>query len=123
VHSTRLFFRWVIFDARFKLSLEQDPAGPAYYGATAKGPLTLASVVHDFRVAWHGQKREMINEGACEVAMALLHHGDVEVGDLVGGKFIPWELTRWDAAEKIHTEMMAQPNFLEDEQHYIFRRK
>ncbi len=123
VRTSRLFLRWVVFDTRLKLSLEQDAAGPSYYGATAKGPVALAGIVREFRVAWPEQGVDWVHASACEVATALLHHGDVEVGDFDGTKFVPWRMPRWVAAEKISAELRPMPDFLEDAHHYVFRRK
>jgi hypothetical protein len=122
-HTSRLFLGWIAYDARLKLSLEQDAAGPAYYGATARGPVSLAGITREFRTAWPDQGVGVVNGAVCEVATALLHHGDVEVGDFDGNKFVAWPMAPWAAAEKINVELVAKKEFLEDERRYVFRRK
>jgi len=122
-HSSRLFLGWIAYDARLKLSLEQDAAGPGYYPATARGPVSLAGITREFRTAWPEQSVAVINGAVCEVASALLHHGDVEVGDFDGDKFVPWTMAAWAAAEKIRMELMAKNEFVEDDRRYVFRRK
>ena len=85
--------------------------------------MSLASVVHDFRAAWKDQSVEVIHRAACEVATALLHHRDVEVGSFDGKQFVPWPLTPWAADDKIGTEVMAMNDFLADDSRYVFRRR
>lgn len=122
-HTSRLFLGWIAYDARLKLSLEQDAAGPSYYGATARGPVSLAGITREFRTAWPEQSVAVVNGAVCEVATALLHHGDVEVGDFDGDRFVPWPMTSWAAAEKIGAELRAKNEFVEDDRRYVFRRK
>ncbi|HWA09603.1 MAG TPA: hypothetical protein VG838_09155 [Opitutaceae bacterium] len=123
LHRARLFLRWASLDAKIALALEQDPAGPSYYPALAKGPLPLANIVGEFRRAWPGESLETIDHAVGEVAAALLLHSDVEVGDFVGKKFVPWELSPWVATEKIQAELGAANGFLEDDTRCVFRRK
>jgi hypothetical protein len=52
-----------------------------------------------------------------------LHHDDVEVGDVRDGGFVPWSLPAWDADERIDAELMAMHTFLDDESHYVFRKR
>jgi hypothetical protein len=58
-----------------------------------------------------------------EVASCLLHQDDVEVGDVIDGRFVPWSLPAWDADEKIAAELMAMDTFLDDESQYVFRKR
>ena len=122
-HSAGLFARWIIFDARMKLSLEQDASVPGPYGATGRGPLALAGVVREFRAAWPDQSAAGVNGAAGEVATALLHHRDIEIGDIEAGKFVPWRQSPWEAAGRINAELMARKEFFSDETHGVFRRK
>ena len=50
-----------------------------------------------------------------EVATCLLHHNEVEVGDMRYGGFVRWPFPPWDADEKIGAELMAMDAFLDDE--------
>jgi hypothetical protein len=56
-----------------------------------------------------------------EVAVLLLHHEEVEIGDLIAGRFVGWPLTPWDADQKLDAELMAMEEFLDDGSRYVFR--
>ncbi len=121
-HASRQLVGWLGFDLHRKLFPEQDAAGPTY-DETAKGPLALAALVGQLRAAWPGESLAVVHGAACDVATGLLHHRDIEVGSLTGGKFVPWPMSRWAAEEKIRREVMAMPGLLTDETDYVFRRK
>jgi hypothetical protein len=120
--SVRQYVAWISFDIHRKLFPEQNAAGPTY-DETAKGPVALASIVRQLHRGWPDEGVSVVHHAAREVATGLLHHDDIQVGNLVGGKFVPWRLTPWAAAEKIDTELKAMPDFLIDETRYVFRRK
>jgi len=101
---------------------ERKPEGNVY-DATAKGPVSLANFVRELRVAWPGENVATVHAAACELATGLLHHGDIEVGSLEGKTFVPWSMSRWEAARKIDTELKSMHDFLQDENRYVFRRK
>jgi hypothetical protein len=65
----------------------------------------------------------VVHGATLDVARGLLMHPDIEVGSLVDGKFTPWALSPWAAAQKIHDEVAAMPGFLSDQNRYVFRRK
>ncbi|HTZ20746.1 MAG TPA: hypothetical protein VMC06_07680 [Opitutaceae bacterium] len=120
--SVRQYVAWISFDLRQKLFPEQNAAGPTY-DETAKGPVALASVVSQLHRGWPDAGVSVVHGAAREIATGLLHHDDIEVGDLAGGKFVPWRMTPWAAAEKVDAELKSMPDFLTDETHYVFRRK
>lgn len=113
---------WLAAGIHQKIFPGQNAAGPIY-GDTAKGPLALATSVGQLCVAWPGESAAVVHGAAAEIAADLLHHGDIEVGDLAGEKFVPWPMTPWAAEEKIRSELSAQPAFFTDERRIVFRRK
>jgi hypothetical protein len=122
VRASRQMFGWFGSHVQRKLFPEQNADGPTY-DETAKAPVSLASGIGQLHAGWPGESVAVVHGAAVEVAAGLLHRGDIEVGSLEGGKFIPWSLTPWQAEEKIRTELMAMPGFLTDENRYVFRRK
>lgn len=122
VRTARQLGGWLAFDVRQKIFLEQDAARPTY-DDTAKGPISLAAGVRQLHAGWPGESVAVVHGAAQEVATALLHHDDIEVGTIVGGKFVPWQISRWAAEEKIRIELRSMREFLTDESRYVFRRK
>lgn len=120
--TARQLAGWVSFDVHRKLFPEQDAAGPIYQD-TAKGPLSLAALVRQFRAAWPSENLTTVHGAAGEVVTGLLHHSDIEVGKLVGGKFVPLPVSRWEAEERIRTELRSAREFFTGEDDYVFRRK
>jgi len=60
----------------------------------------LAEFVAKSRLAWPQAEVGGVHEAAVDVAVGLLHHSDIEVGSTVGGVFVRWEISDWQAAEK-----------------------
>lgn len=114
--------RWRVASTYRSVFPEQNPERPVY-DDTAKSPVDLAQFVQKARVAWPKADAGMVHQAAVEVAVGLLHHSDIEVGSRVGGAFVPWRITAWNAAEKIRNEMSAANGFLTEEGQYVFRRK
>ncbi len=101
---------------------EQIPERPVY-DDTARAPVDLATFVRDARRAWPKADVATVHAVTVEVATGLLMRPDIEVGSMVGGKFEPWGLSPWAAAEKIHDEIGGLPGYLADPSRYVFRRK
>jgi hypothetical protein len=114
---------WALAAAKLKLSLEQDPSAGAYYDRTGTGPLPLAAVVRDLRAAWPDQSVAIVHQAALEVGTALLHRGDIEMGEWVGGRFVSSTSAPWDDNQRMISEVMASPVPFENERVYVFRRK
>ena len=115
--------RWLVSTAKLQLGLEPDASAGAYYERTQAAPLTLATVVKELRGAWPAENAAVVHRAALEVGTALLHRGDIEMGEIVGGRFVPSELAPWLANERMITEVDASPGWFENEQIVVFRRK
>jgi hypothetical protein len=57
-----------------------------------------------------------------EAVAACLLRDDVELGDIIDGRFTPWRLEPWDAHFKLQQELLAMDAFLDDKERYVFRR-
>lgn len=114
---------WLFDSARLRLSLKQDASAGGYHERATKGSLALATIVAELRAAWPGEPAVVVNHAALEVAADLLHQGDVEAGELVGGNFRPLELPPWAANQKIRADLLASRDFFQDADRYVFRRK
>ena len=115
--------RWLVSTARLRLGLEQDPSAGAYYERTQLAPLPLATVVKELRAAWPTESVALVHGAALEVGTALLHRGDIEMGEMRGGHFVPGELAPWLANERMMAEIKASTIWFDNEQTYVFRRK
>jgi hypothetical protein len=103
---------------------QQSEMADAAYQRMMEGPLPMAHLVRELRQAWGEQHGVLSVHGFVrEVATCLLHHDDVEVGDVEAGRFVGWKLEPWDANDKIDRDLMSMASFLEDESRCVFRRK
>ena len=104
------------------MSQQSDMAEDVYRRLSA-GPVAVAHLVRELRGRWgveHGVGS--VHGFVREVVTCLMHHEDVEVGDVRDGRFVPWSLPSWDADQKIDAELMAMDLFLDDESQYVFRK-
>ena len=103
---------------------QQNDMADAVYRRLCDGPVATADLVRDLRTRWGAEHGVSSVHGFVrEVATCLLHHDDVEVGDVESGKFVAWSLAPWDADERIDSELMAIQDFFSDETRCVFRRK
>lgn len=94
------------------------------YARLSAAPVAAAHLVRELRHRWGAEHGVGSVHGFVrEVATCLMHHEDVEVGDVRAGKFIPWSLPSWDADEKIDADLMAMDTFLVDESQCVFRKR
>ena len=114
--------RWTAKKLHRQVFPEQVPERPVY-DETAKAPVDLATFVREARRAWPKAGVSRVHGAALDVATGLLMHADIEVGSMVEGKFAPWNLSPWAAAQRLHDEIAAMPGFLSDQNRYVFRRK
>ena len=121
LHGLSRLPSWLGAGIHRKIFPEQN-AERSTYEETVKGPVALATMVSQLHIAWPGESVAVVHGAAFEVAAHLLHHSDIEVGDLENGKFVPWPVKPWAAEEKIRAELMAQPGFFANERHIVFRR-
>jgi hypothetical protein len=125
-HGIRSLHRapaWAAAGAKIKLGLEQDASSGMGYDRTLRGPLPLATVVKDFHDEWPSGSVSMIHFAALEVGTALLHRGDIEVGEMVGGKFVPVSSPAWEINRRMIDELRHSPILFGNMEVYVFRRK
>jgi hypothetical protein len=117
--------QWVFVSAKLKLlPLEDASAGPhSPYERTKSGPLSLAAMVKEMRDAWPAENISLVHTAALEVATALLHRSDIEAGELVDGKFVPYQFSRWHLNELMTSEVGASSVPFDNQRIYVFRRK
>jgi hypothetical protein len=102
---------------------DQSDMADAAYERLKSGGLPISTLVRELREKWGEEFGVSAVHGFIrEVATCLLHY-EVEVGDLVDGRFVSWDLEPWDADEKIDHELMSTDAFLEDDSRYVFRTK
>ncbi|MBE0543193.1 MAG: hypothetical protein IH623_17755 [Verrucomicrobia bacterium] len=118
-------FPAAVADTRWPLRMsQQSDMADAVYHRLSSQSVVAAHLVRELRSRWgveHGIGS--VHGFVREVATCLLHHEDVEVGDMQAGTFVPWALPQWDADDKIDAELMAMETFLDDENRYVFRKR
>ena len=114
--------RWAARKIHREILPEQNPER-SIYDDTANAAVNLANFVRDARRAWPKADVSVVHAAAMEVAIGLLLRSDIEVGSLVDGAFVPWRMSPWKAAERIHAEIGGMAGFLSDQSRYVFRRK
>jgi hypothetical protein len=114
--------RWTARKIHREIFPEQIPERPVYE-ETAKAPVDLATFVRDARRAWPKADVAVVHAAALDVATGLLMRSDMEVGSMVDGTFVPWRISPWQAAEKIHEEFDGMAGFMSEQNRYVFRRK
>jgi hypothetical protein len=115
-------FRWTAKKIQRAVYPEQILEGPVY-AETARAPLDLATFVRDARRAWPQAGVRVVHGATVDVATGLLMHPDIEVGSIVNGAFVAWDLSRWRASAKIREELAGMSGFLAEPRRYVFRRK
>lgn len=123
IHSLHRAPAWAISDVRLKVLPHEDASAGDAYERTAVAPLALATVAREMRTAWPHHSIGVINGAALEVGTALLHRSDIEVGELVGGIFVPAEAARWTVNQQMIAEIEGAPALYQNEHAYVFRRK
>ena|SRR6266850_8147298 len=103
---------------------QQSDIADNVFSRLSKSPVPMAHLVRELRSCWgaeHGVAS--VHRFIQEVATCLLHHEDVELGNVNDGQFVSWRLDPWDADAKIDRELMSLAAFLEDERRYVFRKR
>jgi hypothetical protein len=105
------------------MSQQSDMADVVYHRLSSE-PVAAAHLVRELRSRW-GPEHSVgsVHNFVREAAACLLLHEDVEVGDVVTGRFVPWELASSDSDDKISEDLMAMDLFLDDESKYVFRKR
>jgi hypothetical protein len=126
MHGIRSLHRvpqWTREAIRLKLNPTEDASAGAYYDRTAHGPLPLAAIVRDMRREWPKESNIAIHHAALEVGSGLLHRSDIEAGELLDGKFVPYDSPAWHVHRLMTDEVKASPDLYDNERTYVFRRK
>ena len=85
--------------------------------------MPLAAVVKEMHDAWPDLNIAAVHGAALEVGTALLHRGDIEMGEWIGGKFVPSTAAPWQDNERMISEVKASTVLFENDRVYVFRRK
>jgi hypothetical protein len=103
---------------------QQSEMADRVYQRLAQAPVSAAELVQELHAKWgpeHGVGE--VHGFVEEVACCLLHHEDVDVGDMHDGQFVSWGLEPWYARDRIERELLAMNTFLDDTQRFVFQRK
>ena len=101
---------------------QQSETADSVYSRLSLEPVSAAHLVQELRSRWgteHGVGE--VHRFVCEAAACLLLYEGVEVGDVIAGQFVPWQIASWEAGERIDAELMAMDLFIEDKSKYVFR--
>ncbi len=95
---------------------QQSDMADAIYARLAGGPISAATLVRELRHRWGPDHRiASVHFFIVEAITCLLHHDDVEVGDLTPAGAFSWGLPPEDSSEKIETQLLSMTTWLEDE--------
>jgi len=101
---------------------EQSDMADEVYHWLAHSDVSVAELVQELRRKWgSGHKVCELHRFVEEVAACLLRD-DVELGDVIDGRFASLRLEPWDAHFKLKQELLAKDSFFDDPHHYVFRR-
>jgi hypothetical protein len=91
---------------------QQSDMAEDVYTRMGQRPVASADLVHELRARWGPEPGVgSVHRFVEEVVACLLHHDDVQVCDMTGGRFTPWSLEPWDAYKKIADELMSMDVF------------
>ncbi len=94
------------------------------YVSLENGPLPASRLVHMVREKWDTVANpSAVHFFVAESLACLLRNDDVEVGNISEGRFVSWTYERCDSTQKIEDELCSLEAYLEDESHYVFRKK
>jgi hypothetical protein len=102
---------------------EQSDMADDVYTRMGDRPVACTDLVAELRARWgpeHGVGS--VHRFVEEVVACLLHHDDVQVGDMIGSRFTPSNLEPWNAHKKIADELMSMDGFFEDQTRYVFHK-
>jgi len=95
---------------------QQSDIADVIYEELSRAPFPLARLVRELHAKWGaGHQVPSVHGFVREVATCLLYRGDVQVGDVEGGRYVPWQVEPEDADGRIDNELMAMTAFLNDE--------
>jgi hypothetical protein len=102
---------------------QQSEMADRVYRRLADSPVSTAGIVQELRTKWGpGHDVREVHRFADEVAACVLHHEDVEIGDIHNARFRSWGLESWDAHSKLEHNLLSIDSFLDDNERFVFRR-
>src|SRR4029077_10841585 len=103
------------------MSQQSDMADEVYH-RLAHFDVSVSELVQELRRKWGpGRGVGEVHRFVEEVAACLLRD-DVELGDVIDGRFTSWGLEPGDAHFRLQQELLARDSFLDDSDHNVFRR-
>ncbi len=107
-----------------KTMSQQSVLAEYAYTKLTDGPLPVAHLVRLIKNKWKTvASPNGVHLFVSESVSCLLRHEDIEVGDVIAGRYIAWTIDPWDAHEKIEKEICALDDYLEGETRYVFKKK
>lgn len=102
---------------------QQSELADYVYAKLSRTELPASYLVHVICEKWGSiANPSTVHLFVAESVACLLRNEDIEVGDVIEGKFIPWLIKPWDAAQKIEDEICSLGDYLADESQYVFRK-
>jgi hypothetical protein len=103
---------------------QQSDKADAVYDRLAESDVSAAELVQELRARWGpDHKAPEVHGFVEEVAACILHHEDVQIGEVHDQRFSAWPLERWEVHDKFARELLALDAFLEDAKKYVFHRR
>jgi len=122
-HDTLPWLISVSLGPEHAMSQQSDMAERVYH-QLAHSEVSAAELVQQLRAKWGPEHRvPEVHRFVEEVAACILHHDDLEVGEIRDGAFSPWRLEPWESHDKIARELLALDTFLDDKTQYVFRKR
>lgn len=103
---------------------QQSELADYAYAKLDDGQLSAAHLVRLIREKWQALATpESVHFFVSESVRCLMGRVGVEVGDIIDGQFVRWDLELWDADETFESEVCALDTYLEDDTRYVFRKQ
>ena len=92
---------------------QQSDMADTVYERLARSDVAAADLVQELRARWGPEHNAPeVHRFVEEVAACILHHDDVEIGDMHDERFSAWRLEPWEAHDKFARELVALDTFL-----------
>src|SRR5882762_10030431 len=102
---------------------EQSEMAERVYDRLAQSDVSAAELVQELCARWGPEPCvPEVHRFVEKVAACLLHHDDVEVGNVRNECFTGWTLEPWHAHDKLAQELLAMDALLDDKERYVFHR-
>ena len=116
---------WVEFSLGLERAMShQSDMADRVYDQLAQSEVSAAELVQELRSKWGLEHRAPeVHRFLEEVVACILHHDDVEVGEIRDGRFSAWRLEPCESRDKIARELLALDTFLDEKTQYVFRKR